>query len=107
MWWPWFRRFSNTREQFEVGVCWRNARFQLEMFPYIDEEISPGPRPRREETITGGVCVSFHQAVEAGWFVLLSYFIGEPCFRQDERSHESLTDFEAERSELSLTYTAQ
>jgi hypothetical protein len=74
------------------------------MFRYIGEEMSPGPRPRREETVTGGVCASFHQAVEAGWFVLLSYFIGEPHFRQDKCSHESLTDFEAGRSDLTLTY---
>jgi hypothetical protein len=66
MWWPWFRRFSNTLEQFEDGICWKNARFRLEMFRYIGKEIPPGPWPRQEETITGGVCVSFHQAVEAG-----------------------------------------
>jgi hypothetical protein len=50
------------------------------------------------------VCASFHQAVEAGWSVLLSYFNGEPRFRQDECSLESLSDFEAGRSDLTLTY---
>jgi hypothetical protein len=48
------------------------------------------------------VCTSFHQAVEAGWFFFLSYFIGEPRFKHDKYSHESLTDFEAGRPDLSL-----
>jgi hypothetical protein len=48
-----------------------------------------------------------HQLPPSGrsWLVFfLSYFIGEPRFRHDECSHESLTDFEAGRLDLTLTY---
>jgi hypothetical protein len=48
-----------------------------------------------------------HQLPPSGtsWLVFfLSYIIGEPRFRQDEYSHESLTDFEARQSDLTLTY---
>jgi hypothetical protein len=49
-----------------MEVCWRNARFRSEIIPlHRRRDVS---MTRREVRITGGVCTSFRQAVEAGWF---------------------------------------